>query len=295
MPDTIKEYENEMENTFGCKNFDPGKKNIVIYSNCHGALIHKILSNQESIISNYNIFVLLCYIYVNKEDLTNFMEKIKIADIFIYQIVYPNSNTISTYVENPNCLLNQLNKQCYRFSIPNVQNSLFYLHRLPSLTDFVKSHCIINIIDPKNTTLLVKFGSEILHQSIELAIEKEKYTTIKIMDYIKNNIKSKRLFIDKLHPVYDVIFEITKRICKFSNLCNDIENIFKDQENPLQFDGKSLLSGIEMKVLNCNYISDEEIYYGNIILQQRIDDIHGDDNFGNEINKIKERLKLWEN
>lgn len=294
MLDTIKDYENEMEKTFGCTDFNPEKKNIVIYSNCHGALIHKILSHQDEIVSKYNIFVLLCYIYANHEDLTKFMDKIQTADIFIYQIIYPKCQRISTYHENPNCLLNHLNEKCVRISIPNVQCSLFYLHRLPSLTEFVKSNGILNIIEPDNTKKLLEFSINVFNQSMEILKKKEEMTDIKIFDYLQNNLETKRLFIDKLHPCNDVIFEITQRLCAYCNLSSEITNPFSYNENPLAFEGKSLMSGIEMKVINCNYISDEEIYHGNILLQQRIDDINGNDNFGIEFNKIQQQLRLWE-
>lgn len=86
----------------------------------------------------------------------------------------------------------------------------------------------LNVI--KDSTFLN--GDEIekkINQSFENLQMREKYTDIKISDYIKNHYQERQLFFAPNHPVNEVLMECTKRIikslnyddkCKYSSVTN---------------------------------------------------------------------------
>ena len=101
--------------------------------------------------------------------------------------------------------------------------------------------------------------------------DKEKYIDVQILDYLNANYTEKKLFIDKYHPATCVLLEISQRIIDKLNIPR--LNINIDSENPCNFTGESFLCLADVIFHKFTFVSNEEIENGNLLLQNRINDI----------------------
>jgi hypothetical protein len=131
-----------------CQDYDIKKENIVIYTNCHGSAILKELNENKEIREKYNVHLILVYICKTRaHDIHQLYSIVGTASIFIYHSVYKDHETLSTYLENTNCILNKLKPECHKICISNPQNNAMYIHSHPGLSSYIKNNNIKNALE----------------------------------------------------------------------------------------------------------------------------------------------------
>jgi len=279
-----------MDIDFGCPNSDPLKKNLVIYSNCHGSFIHRMFTTNSDIIKDYNIYLVLCYVYKTGKDPNNFSHLLEKADILLYQLVYKNDEKLSTFEENENNILTKVRKSCQKISFANPQNDAMFLYKHPDLSEYVKQNNIKTIMNSNFSYLQQK----IFEKTTRTFLEKDKTCDVKIFDFIIFNISKQRVFIDKYHPTSIVLLEMTKRLIEFFPKKYSFE-IHKFPNNIMNFTEAGPNSSVDATFYKMEFISPEESNIGNVQLQNRINDIWEQDQFKKEFDLVKDyAISVWE-
>lgn len=101
--------------------------NILIYANCQGIGIKYFLSKSEHISNNYRIEHIRIDELVNNNLVLN-IEKLKQADIFIYQYLDEKHGDICT-----NNIMKYLKPDCKKISFAYIYNNSFYPTKGPEI------------------------------------------------------------------------------------------------------------------------------------------------------------------
>ena len=174
----------------------PWKKNIVFYSNCHGLPLSELLRHNPKIFNEYNVFLILAYLYDKKEEynvtdipLDIIYNLVSIADVFIFQPCYQNKPDISS-----DTLLSKLKENSKTIKISNPQNTALWALHFPEHQrtyyhiheEYIKSMTILKLRDQESDT--------------------------PVYQYIVENLKKHKLFIDRPHPTFRLFIQIAKYI-----------------------------------------------------------------------------------
>tara|TARA_B100001094_G_C18191848_1_gene807843 strand:+ start:924 stop:1763 length:840 start_codon:yes stop_codon:yes gene_type:complete len=279
-----------MDRDFGCPNPDPLKKTLVIYSNCHGSFIHRMFTTNSDIVKDYNIYLILCYVYKTGKDPQNFSHLLKLADIFLYQLVYKNDSKLSTFEENENSILKRLKTPCQLVCFANPQNDAIFLAKHPDLSEYVKQNNIKTIMNANFSYL----QQRIFEKTTRIFLEKDQTCDVKIFDFIIFNISKQRIFVDKYHPTSIVLLEITKRLIEFFPKKYSFD-IHQFPDNIMNFTEAGPNSSVDATFYKMEFISPEESNIGNVQLQNRINDIWEQDQFKKEFDLVKDyAISVWE-
>lgn len=187
----------QKQNDFSCGYpVYPFKKNIVIYSNCHGLVISELLRHHPVLFEKYNVFLILGYLYDKKEEYgvtqipVDIIQQFVVnADIFIYQKCYLENEHLSS-----DLLCGITKDSCLKIRLSNPQNSALWALHFPEHErnyfniheEYIKTMNIFKIQDEDSDTPVYR--------------------------YIVENIKKYKLFIDRPHPTLRVFYEIVKYI-----------------------------------------------------------------------------------
>jgi len=226
--------------------------NIVIYSNCQGDVIKKLLS--EKLVGNYHH--IQHYLFFKKPE--KLPKSILIAaDIFIFQFTNKSHGICSTDENSKKNIFSFLKKDCIKIGIPSIfQSSFWPIIPGPAESLIHYDHCrdgyeiikelkhqktlneIFKLFDENKIDFKLK---ERFHKCEEHTREIENYylhntelTIIPITNFIRDNYKEYRLFMSHCHPTIYIFLYIVNGIIKFINkefykkdkiMC--FENIFK--------------------------------------------------------------------
>ncbi|MDD5618384.1 MAG: WcbI family polysaccharide biosynthesis putative acetyltransferase [Candidatus Omnitrophica bacterium] len=190
-------------------------KNIFIYANCQGEMISYILKTIPAINDLYTIdFVFNWILIEEKKDVP--LEKIKDADVFIYQ---PLAEKYGIY--SPVNMLHYLKKDCIPISFPYIYNAALWPFYLDDkcISDDVLSLHGIRLFDYGIIAAYVKNGvddSELLdlykkhkidfmfnrrfQYTMKILRQHEEDATVRVADFIEKNIRKVRLFYTCNHP-----------------------------------------------------------------------------------------------
>jgi hypothetical protein len=203
------------------------KKNIVIYANCQGKGILYYIKKSNNIINNYNIkHIRIDNLVFNKDNLN--LNDIKNADVLIYQKLDDKHGDIST-----NTILNYIKSTCITLSFPYVYNNSFYPIKGPLIIEdkHLKKDCTI-IYDNSKTILDLKKKNYSLEKIYDLydnnqidflyghrwnntnsiLSNNEIGCDLKILDFIKNNFSTERLFNIENHPTSIIFINLVNQI-----------------------------------------------------------------------------------
>ena len=204
---------------------------ILIFANCQGGVIKKFL---KYFLQNTEIIHI-----INYEEDNNLIKNLSKCSIFIYQ---NNGNKLKL-------ILNKLSKECKKISIPYIFNdgiaSLSYAPKSKKwgYGKIYGDEIIIDLINknyPKEDIIEMFLNNQIdfnLSNRIEVSfnelLKREKNIDIKIHSFIKDNYKSKNLFLTHNHPTTEVFKFIIIEILKILNIPyeNIIDEIINVQQN----------------------------------------------------------------
>lgn len=250
-------------------------KRILIFANCQGRFIIPFLKMVDSFeIDSFHNYKYIYDTKINK----NILKKLKTCDIFIYQ---PLSDKYPVY--NTKKLLTYLKNDCQTISFPYIYNDAFtplikttkkddYSNGEYSLDksnkgDFVykntepiiklknKGYTLDQILNMyKNNEIDFLYSSR-FNESISILREKEKYTDIKISQFIIDNHQKHKLF---LYHFLDLKPDFT--------FCNHPSNILINEYSNLIIEKMGYNRVILLdNIINCweMYVSRYDIAYYN--------------------------------
>lgn len=196
----------------------PFKKNIVIYSNCHGLVISELLRYHEYIHEHYNVFLILGYLYDKKEEynvetipLNTIYSFVKTCDVFIYQSCYHYNEDLSSET-----MLDLCKPDCKKIHLTNPQNTALWSNHFPE-----KDRNIYTLHEEYISTML-QFKNN------------DSKTDTPVYKYVVENLKKYRLFIDRPHPTLRLFVEIVKYIWNILdvNVIEFDDATLEDNPNP---------------------------------------------------------------
>ena len=237
-----------------------GKLKVLTYGTCQGGAIAKFLNQSKEFIEKYEIVATVRYyeyLFAHKHFIRDgaYLPLIKDIDLLIYQ---PITNGLpDDLTEN---LLLLLKPDAISISIPYVYSTslwpfVFTLKR--DVTDrhenldgdtFVRINVdsidflLKNGFDKKTILELfdnnqIDYFYEIRHRTeMNILANKEKSIDIKVHDYIKENLKDKRLFMYSSHPTSHLFVHMTNQILAKLNIEPIVDNFtmdFADISSPI--------------------------------------------------------------
>lgn len=201
----------------------PYKKNIVFYTNCHGLVLSELLRHNPEVFEKYNIYLILGYLYEKKDEYNielipyNIIHSmISSCDIFIYQNCYNGSELSSELM----CSL--LKEGSISIRITNPQNTaLWAMHFDEDKRNYYNIH-----------EEYVKTMTIFKHQ--------DENSQTPIYRYIVENLRQKKLFIDRPHPTLRVFVEIAKYLWNYLGVKSiDFTDEYLDTNpNPCELPGE---------------------------------------------------------
>lgn len=222
-------------------------KNIGFYGNCQAKVLSNLIKRIQYIKQNYQIIELKQVQKIKEEDIETLISSLKKIDILVYQKVKGNSKKstrfLLKYVKSdcqkiciPSCYFEGYNPEFIKIKSNNypVNNPLTgQLHDIFILiyhlqnrkqTYIERINDIFYNLDLYNETFLDKFFHWTINQLQNR--ENENKVDIKISDYIINNYKNERLFVDTNHPCPSLYKYIIKEIFDILQIDVDINEEF---------------------------------------------------------------------
>lgn len=199
------------------------KKKSVFLGNCHNAGIISHLIKSEEFSETYSIES-----YTNwellKYKISPPVESVKTCDLFVFQPLREEYGCYSTYPNVPDSIGSFVKDDCIKISYPYTYFSAFWpivqseqnknrwfgwepIHKLKMGGMGEKE--ILNLYQDN---LIDWEYKKRLNDTVEILKEKEKYTDIKISDYIVENIKKQLVFLIPQHPTSFIFLEIANQI-----------------------------------------------------------------------------------
>ena len=219
-------------------------KFCVIYANCQGEYLKKILSKSKIFTRIYTqIEHFENYKFINDKqieylkiyfsnDICNIILDYKYqpipsyvcnADLFIYQPVNSNHNKLST----THIINNILKKECKVISFPYIYNNAIWIYDKKGNFDKIFKNLFLNfsleetLAKFKNLEIDFNFQKR-FENTMNILKIREQTTDIKVHQYILDNFKKKKLFISEPHPTIHIYYHCTIQLFKLLNLNNDI-------------------------------------------------------------------------
>lgn len=239
---------------------------ILIYANCQGEAIKKLLQTQNlklniTHVSNYNCI---------HKNIPISIDLINQQDLFLYQPIKRERGKHST-----DYILSNINQKIKCISFPYLYNTGMWCMVLNnnnlkngfnnSYVDFNENTRISGLNQIKNyyniDTLINDFYEEKIDfnlkfrfiESLNKLKNIEKNTDIKICDFILKNYKKIQMFYRDCHPSVDLMVEITKQICKKINIEFTEKDIYDVSEFNMLTNGYIPITPYERKELGLEF------------------------------------------
>ena len=175
----------------------------IIYSNCQGRGVRRFLEKQDNFRADYSIHVINNYTAIaeNKELPTELLKK---ADLFIYQPIHAKHGIYSS-----DKVLSLLSEKCKCISFPYIYNDALW-PIFEKKGRYVGGNSVICLMkENKSLKYIIDTFMKLeidfdftgrFSYSNSILKKKEQVTTVKVADFIKQNFRSRRLFLTCNHP-----------------------------------------------------------------------------------------------
>jgi len=192
-----------------------------VYTNCQGKAIYEEFLSKMSYFSGWKFTFLENYSMIKHRQPLN-EDIIRDFDIFLFQPVDVKHGIYSTLSDDG--ILSLLKPSCLRISFPSIYADIWPIYEencgyyggeaILKLKEEGKTlEEVLRLFDSKKIDFQLKERSSI---SLEYMQFREQACTIKsISSYIKDNIKSTRLFYTQNHPTEDFIAFVAGEICNY--------------------------------------------------------------------------------
>jgi hypothetical protein len=252
---------------FDYKSISNKRKQIVCFGNCQayhiGRLLGIYLNDTFEVINFFN------YKDINKITILNAIKK---ADLVIYQPLSDKHNELSFKNIKNIAKKNNINT----ITFPYIYNNGIYSLEYGNISTIHGKEIIINLLKEGNSvdSIIHQYHNgnidfnlhERFRNSLNIMKNREKYTDIKLIDFIQKNFQNKKLFYSYSHPTNRIFFEILKQIKNKSTLDFKIK---KSKKLPRLCKTLSPISPYDKMIhkykFNCDY-SREWAYKGDAII-----------------------------
>ena len=203
------------------------KKTLVYITVCHAYGINNCcqIMSQEYL-NLYNIIHIASHMIcelINKQNYNPendelFLNILKESSVVIYQSMNPNENSWIYNLVNICSKKTKFIKVLYlifdiaRFSFHNHQSWIPIIDLVKNNNDY---ETIINKFNGKS---IVEYNNSSINKEISNIQNRERYSDIKIIDYIKNNYKKHHLFFQPNHPNTLILSQFSIQILNILNL-----------------------------------------------------------------------------
>lgn len=232
----LKEFKNFIpDSMFKCRE----KELAVIHGNCHTDIIQRYLICNKNFSDKWALYQIPRIYEFKNLGLDSIDESIlKNCNLFLYQNINEKYQKLSS-----NYLVNKINNECICLKLPNTyghaegffpqiisnkfnvgydknENGMFPVGDR-NIIQFVDKNYSIDMIlyKLKNENIYSKdIVYENLNNQFSILENKEYDCDIKIMDYIRDTYRKKRLFYEPNHPTNFLLKETTRRILKCLNI-----------------------------------------------------------------------------
>ena len=245
------------------------KKQFCILTNCQGAAILKALYTCKEFNNTYETYGYPNYI---TNEITETIQKgIMNADVILYQPLSKDSKGV--YCTDD--LLKYKKESAIAIGFPYIYcNWLWNFYMELSRTySYFFDNGIIRELKKTYTSeeILSKFKNneidfkleERKHRSLAILREKEKYTDIKVADYIDNNYKTKQLFNIPNHPTHHIFIHCANQVLQLLS----IDYIIPENTNIGEYNDYKYFP-IDQRVketLQLTYCDQNKDYYLNLL------------------------------
>jgi hypothetical protein len=190
---------------------------IILYLNCHGKEIKNYLLNYTKMTE---IIYIPTYEYINQKKKLPY-DSLKSADFIIYNPVSEehgeySSKEILKHLKNEckTCCIGYYRMKCF-FCHPIYCNHFIYSEN-PKIFESPKPENInIDLVINPDKIKCNLDSKTILDEDLKKIYEIDLKSDIKMYDFIKENYKKYKLFVDPSHPTKYFFVEIFKRILNF--------------------------------------------------------------------------------
>ncbi len=193
------------------------KKKCLIYANCQGQGISRFLLCHTEYADTYeNTHLSNFYFIENKKSLP--IDVLQQADCFIYQ---PLGHQYGVYSSEK--VMGRLKPGCVTISFPYIYNDALWPFA-PSGNSLKGGEILIRLMDRGysihriiDAFLDLAIDCEFdrrLDRTLSILKEKEKKTDIKVSDFIREQLRKKRLFLIQSHPTSVVYIHCVNQILK---------------------------------------------------------------------------------
>lgn len=222
------------------------KKIAVFYGVCYMRAIKDCLNYSNSFLSNYNSFYFLDYVKYDFTGQSLLYLLIESCDLFVYTSYFSPAA-----LRKIDGFLLRLKAGCIKISVPVITFTGIY-PRIEGKVNDINPYCVISakapyspfsvgdininkLIDAHKTTGEIvslvsdpnfyskKFLNDNLTKELHRLSMAEKFSNIKIIDFIEKNYKKMRLFINESHVSNVIIIEISNRLLGQLALVQDID------------------------------------------------------------------------
>ena len=208
------------------------KKTLVYITVCHAYGINKCcqLMSQEYL-DLYNIIHISSHMIcelINKQNYNPEMDELflnilKESSVVIYQSMNPNENNWIYKLINTCSKETKFIKVLYL--IFDIARFSYHNHKswIPIINLVKNNESFETIINKFNNKLIVEYNNSTLDNEISNIQNRERYSDIKISDYIKKNYKKHNLFFQPNHPNTRILSQFSIHILNILNLnykCN---------------------------------------------------------------------------
>lgn len=217
------------------------KKKLVVIANCQGEALVKTLQENPEFSSTYE-WIFLPYIqYLNKSHISEVLEKVILADLFLYQPISLTSNRPEELTSD--FLVKQLKRDAVSLSFPSLYFDGYFPHLgtfkghtsvLNLVHDYIIAYsCLIGLSENETIQLIQSddlYSTEVSLQLLERSLKdlKERESRFKIdirvSDYIESNYKYIKLFNHFSHPTKSIFKYISQKILDILTIDNTIKS-----------------------------------------------------------------------
>lgn len=217
------------------------KKKLVVVANCQGGALVKTLKENQEFSSAYE-WISLPYIQdLNKYHISEVLEKVRLADLFLYQPISLTSNRPEELTSD--FLIKQLKRDAVSLSFP----SLYFDGYFPHLGTFKGHTSVLNLVHDyiiayscsiglsENETIQLIQGDDLYSTEVSLQLlerslkdlkerESRFKIDIRVSDYIESNYKYIKLFNHFSHPTKLIFKYISQKILDILTIDNTIKS-----------------------------------------------------------------------
>lgn len=222
-----------------------GKKLTVVNGNCHGQIMCHFLNSSRQFRQKYFIYDIKPVFELGEEGLRK--DLLQHCDLYIHQDIREDNSC--GYRVSDKYARGLLKEGCVDITIPNLfgMGQAFFIQNCNNCYEgvihdkknlpfgmFPYGDMIIDRMlkegeDFEKISSYIKSGKVFEKNAIEENFDKvilkfrerEKNWDIKIMDYILDNYKDRKMFYDAKHPTNIVIHQIVRRVLEYIGICGD--------------------------------------------------------------------------